>query len=157
MLSLSQTTGYAILALTWLNHERPRLIREVAEGTGIVKPYLAKIFNLLANKGLLVAKRGYRGGIQLARPADKISLFEIVEATEGDKWMSQCLLGMRECNAESLCPTHDLWQEMKNQIRDALERITLSEVRSLARSQIRLPHLAGSLPNPAAEEAAGCC
>jgi DNA-binding IscR family transcriptional regulator len=47
MLALSQTTGYAILALSCLedNQSRPRLIRDIAERTGLRKPYLAKIFN----------------------------------------------------------------------------------------------------------------
>jgi Rrf2 family iron-sulfur cluster assembly transcriptional regulator len=142
MLSLSQTTGYAIKAMSYLRHDRACLIREVAEVTGIGKPYLAKIFNLLVNKGLVLGKRGHRGGILLARPAADIVLLEIVYAIEGDSWSRRCLLGMRECDPNNLCPTHDLWMQMKEQIRDSLARITLAEVSNLSENQ----HWALGLP-----------
>lgn len=135
MLSLSQTTGYAIHALSYLSHENTCLIREIAETTGIAKPYLAKIINLLTNKGLVATKRGYRGGILLARPAGEIVLLEIVEAVEGDSWSRRCLLGMHDCDEGNLCPTHDMWAEMKSRIHDSLEKITLAEVGSLSAKQ----------------------
>lgn len=128
MLSLSQTTGYAVHALSCMTAEHPLLIREVAARTGIRQPYLAKIVNLLSRKKLLIAKRGCHGGILLARPAHEISLFEVVEAIEGQSWMGQCLLGMSECQSQDVCPTHDLWQHMKRQIRAMLQKVTLAEV-----------------------------
>jgi len=145
MLSLSQTTGYAIQALSCLNHERACQIKEVAALTGIAKPYLAKIVNLLTNQGLVATKRGYRGGILLTRPAREIALLEIVEAVQGDGWSRRCLLGMRNCDADNLCPTHDMWAEMKSRIRGFLEKITLAEVGSLSAKQnwaIGLPPVA---------------
>ena len=150
MLSLSQTTGYAIRALSCLSHERPCLIREIAETTGIARPYLAKIINsLLTNKGLITTRRGCHGGILLARPAEQIVLLEIVEAVEGNGWSRRCLLGMRNCDEDNLCPTHDMWAGMKGRIREALKAITLAEVGSLAAKQNWASGLASV--NPAAE------
>jgi Rrf2 family iron-sulfur cluster assembly transcriptional regulator len=145
MLSLSQTTGHAIHALSYLSHENTCLIREIAETTGIGKPYLAKIVNLLTNKDLVATKRGYRGGILLARPAGEITLLQIVEAVEGDGWSRRCLLGMRNCDENNLCPTHDMWAEMKSRIRDSLGKITLAEVGSISEKQnwaVGLPPIA---------------
>ena len=135
MLRLSQTTGHAVRALSCLNHQSPRFIREVAASAGIGKPYLAKIFNLLANTDLLVAKRGYRGGILLARPATEITLLQVVDAVEGDAWTRRCLLGMRDCDPQNLCPCHDMWTEMKSRIRASLGEITLAEVGPLSANQ----------------------
>lgn len=135
MLSLSQTTGYAIQALSCLSQERACLIRDVAQATGIGRPYLAKIFNLLADTDLVVAKRGYRGGMLLARPASGITLLEIVDAVEGDAWTRRCLLGMRDCDPHNVCPCHDMWAEMKNRIRASLQKITLAQVGPLSAKQ----------------------
>jgi Rrf2 family protein len=130
MMCLSQTTGYAIRALSCLDDAScaPHLIRNVAKCSGVSKPYLAKVANLLARHGLIVAKRGYRGGIALARPADEITLLEIVKAVEGDNWIAPCLLGMDECHANRMCPTHAVWQEVSRQLEVALTTATLADV-----------------------------
>ena len=91
MLCLSQTTGYAILALSCLEEgdgENWILVKDIATCTGIPKPYLSKILHSLQGSGLIRAKRGYRGGFALARPSSRINLLEIAAAVEGasDPW-----------------------------------------------------------------------
>lgn len=138
MMCLSQTTGYAIRALGCLGEGScpPHLIRSVAECTGVPKAYLAKVFNKLAASGLIVAKRGYRGGIRLARPADRITLLEIVKAVEGEHWIGPCLLGIDECAANELCPTVAVWKQVSDQIETVLRTTTLAVViRSMRRSR----------------------
>jgi len=130
MLCLSQTTGYAVHALVCLDEQsgHANLIRDIAGRTGIPKPYFARIFNDLAHRGLVTAKRGYRGGIALARPADEISLLQVVEAVEGPNWMGPCLLGVDDCTACRICPTHAVWQRASEQIKAVLGKTTLADV-----------------------------
>lgn len=130
MMCLSQTTGYAIRALGCLGDDtcHPHLIRDVARCSGVSKPYLAKVFNKLSNSGLVTAKRGYRGGIALARPAHEIALLEIVKAVEGEKWIGPCLLGIEECAASQRCPTSDLWKRISLEIETALKTTTLADM-----------------------------
>jgi Rrf2 family iron-sulfur cluster assembly transcriptional regulator len=130
MMSLSQTTGYAVRALVCLDEQGGRacLIRDVARCAGIPKPYLARIINDLTYKELVTAKRGYRGGIALARPAAEISLLQVVEAVEGPDWIAPCLLGLNDCTAHTLCPAHVVWQRISKQIRDMLGRTTVADV-----------------------------
>jgi len=137
MLSLSQTTGYAVRALSCLRHDQPSLIRDLSLKSGVAKPYLAKIVNLLVTKGLVFAKRGYRGGILLARPASQISLLQIVEAVDGQGWSQRCLLGWRDCSDALTCPMHELWAETKEVVRHSLANTTLADVAS--RSAILRP------------------
>ena len=61
MMCLSQTTGHAIQALSCLNESacECRLIADIARCSSVPKAYLAKIFNLLARRRLVTAKRGY--------------------------------------------------------------------------------------------------
>jgi Rrf2 family transcriptional regulator, iron-sulfur cluster assembly transcription factor len=133
VLCLSQTTGYAIRALSCLHQQscRAQLIRDIAKCAGIPKPYLARIINKLTHQGLVVAKRGYSGGIALARRAEEISLLQIVEAVEGPDWISPCLLNMEGCGHPQACPTRKVWQRVSLQIRAALKKATLADLMAL--------------------------
>jgi len=130
MLSLSQTTGYAIKALACLNEPgcRRRSTLEIAECSGVPRPYLAKIITALVRAGILVSKRGIGGGIALAREPGAISLLQVVEAVEGPAWLGECLLGLDECSSQQTCPTHQFWERLRNEIRNELEQTTLDTV-----------------------------
>jgi Rrf2 family transcriptional regulator, iron-sulfur cluster assembly transcription factor len=130
MLSLSHTTGYAIRALCCLERSGDRLVRsqQIADCTGMPKPYLSKTLHALGQSGLITTKRGYRGGFVLARPATRIRLLDIVEAVEGEAWQPRCLLGMAECSDDRGCPTHEFWKLERERIRAELARLTLAVV-----------------------------
>lgn len=84
MNSISQTTGYAIEALACMasREEGYASVQDIAECAGIPPSYLAKIVHRLAIAGIIHAKRGYRGGIQLAKAPGEIKLIEIHQAAE---------------------------------------------------------------------------
>jgi len=133
MLSLSQTTGYAVLALACLCQGGMVLAKDIAACTGIPLPYLLKLLNLLGRSGLIVAKRGYRGGFALARPPSKINLLQIAEAVEGRPWLPRCLLGLEECSDLRRCPTHDFWSIARRRIERELRRTNLQAVADFER------------------------
>lgn len=124
---LSKTTGYAVAAMSCLESLSGRLIsvRDVASCTGISRSYLSKIIQTLAEKKLVKTKRGYTGGLLLARPAEEITLSEIVEAVEGADWIGKCLLGWDQCDGS--CPIHDFWKEERERIETELRARKLSE------------------------------
>jgi Rrf2 family protein len=138
MLCLSQTTGYAILALSCLEQgdgENWILAKDIAECTGIPKPYLSKILHSLQGSGLIAAKRGYRGGFALARPSGEISLLEIAEAVEGGDLLSCCLLGLTSCSEDRPCPAHSFWAVERERIREELSSRTLRDVARFERER----------------------
>jgi Rrf2 family protein len=130
MLSLSQTTGYAIKALSCLSEPGcwKRATPEIARCARVPLPYLTKILNSLARRGLVRTRRGIGGGITLARSPDKITLLEIVEAVEGPSWLGDCLLGLDECSDQATCPTHDFWMRIRREITDELRKTNLAMV-----------------------------
>jgi len=130
MMCLSHTTGYALRALACLESidRRPCFIRDMAECTGVPRPYLARIINRLAHKGIVSAKRGYHGGVTLIRPAREVTLLEVVEALEGEEWIGPCLLGMGACKTGFICPTKDFWNELRDQIKAKLAQTTLADL-----------------------------
>jgi len=129
MMCLSQTTGYAMRALSCLQSARtqPRLVRDVAAETGIPRPYLAKVMGQLAESGLVNARRGQHGGVTLARPAGQITLLEVVEAVEGKQWISPCILGLETCDKPGFCPAHEVWKRVRVQIEQKLRNTKLSQ------------------------------
>ena len=130
MLALSRTAGYAILALSCLEEaaERWVLLKDIVGRVSVPGPYLAKILHALAKAGVVRAKRGYRGGFMLAKPAGKVSIAEIVSALEGASWMGGCMLGFTECTDDRACPAHVLCTTERAKIRGFLEKLTLRDV-----------------------------
>jgi Rrf2 family protein len=155
MLSLSVTTGYAIKALSCLEGGdcSPRHISDIARCTNVPRAYLAKILNALSQHGLVQTKRGYRGGISLRRRAEDISLLQIVEAVEGGQWLGDCLLGMEECSARTICPTRNLWARIRGEITEELRKTTLA---ALIASQRRGGLQANGVTKRIASSACAC-
>jgi len=61
----------------------PTSVRDIAERTGLPQPYLEQILLALKGAGLVRSKRGVGGGYVLARPAEDITLADIVSAVDG--------------------------------------------------------------------------
>ena len=130
MLTLSRTSGYAILALARLAGPGGAwtLAKDIASSSGIPPAYLSSILNALARNGLIKAKRGYRGGFALGKPAKKISVLRVIEAVEGRAWREGCLLGLSECSDKRACPSHVFWKAQRNKIQQFLRSLTLAQV-----------------------------
>ena len=130
MLSLSQTTGYAIEALTHLNPPggEPRLLRDVARRAGVPGAYLAKRMPDLVGAGLVRSRRGQRGGLVLARDPSQITLLEISEAVESRRWLDGCLMGLTTCSDDRHCPVHTFWKSIRPKIEKTLRTTTLASV-----------------------------
>lgn len=140
MLSLSQTTGYAIQALSAMiaTGNKPGFIKTVAQKSAVPAPYLAKIFKRLNDAGIVDSKRGLKGGVWLARPPSEISLLDVSNAVDGPGWLSSCILGNAICSDERSCPSHEFWMKERERIKDELQGLTLEDVATFyARKQRR--------------------
>ena len=127
---LSMTTGYAVAALS-LMVQRPDeyiLIRDIAEETGVPAPYLSKVAQRLVDLGILESKRGYRGGIRLAIPADELTILRLDEILDMGDSTHRCMLGGVECSDERACPVHEFWKSTRLQIQQRLASLTLADV-----------------------------
>ncbi len=129
MLHYSKSAGYAIHALSHIGAATEAvLVRDIASRTRLQKPYLAKIINQLARRGLITAKRGLHGGVVLAKDPEKISLYHIIDAVERDGGGTVCFFGLEKCPCNYQCPMHERWLKMQENLRDMLRQTSLSEV-----------------------------
>src|SRR5438045_1759087 len=85
-MKLSRTLSYAVqatLQLAQLNEKRPVPCSRLSADGKLPERFLLQILRSLVTHGILTSTRGVDGGYALVRPAEKISLLEMIEAIEG--------------------------------------------------------------------------
>jgi FeS assembly SUF system regulator len=132
MLRVTKLTDYATVVLTVLASE-PDVVASaagLAERAGLEAPTVAKLLKPLAQAGLVDAFRGANGGYRLARPAEAISLFEVVEAMEGPLGMTECSVHAGSCGIEDSCGVRANWRRINDVVADALRGVSLAQMLS---------------------------
>lgn len=122
---------YAIQAMMFLAQKPKGELTTIKQISGKIKvPYhfLAKIFQKLTRKKLLRSVKGVSGGFLLARSAEKIVLLDIIEAIDGDDFMTSCLLGFPTCTNDTPCPLHHQWKGFKTQLLHSLSEKHIGEL-----------------------------
>jgi len=127
---LSTKGRYAVTAMLDLalhKGESPVTLADISVNQGISLSYLEQLFAALRNKQLVRGIRGPGGGYFLAKPADEISIADIICAV--DEWVEFTRCGGREnCHDGKRCLTHSLWNELSDEIFNFLSGITLAEL-----------------------------
>lgn len=131
MLQITRQTEYAIRGLrhlTRLNGEAPVQLRVLATECDVSEAFLAKIFQILGQAGLVRSHRGVKGGFSLGRPADQISLLQIVEVTEGGISLNLCTRGDGSCPDEDNCSVAPVWARAQDALSTSLRDTSLADV-----------------------------
>jgi len=122
-LLFSRECEYALQAVLYLALQRAdsmTSIKTLTRKLGIPYHFLAKILQKLTKKGLLRSLKGPTGGFTLALPAEKITLFQIIEAIDGAGFMTTCVLGFSECSGRNPCSVHEQWGSLRTSIHTML-------------------------------------
>jgi Rrf2 family protein len=85
-MKLTRASSYALHAVAYMatqKHNRPVPSHIVARDRGVPERFLLKVLKPLVSARVLLSVKGPHGGYRLARPAQAISLLEIVEAVDG--------------------------------------------------------------------------
>jgi FeS assembly SUF system regulator len=140
MLRLTNLADYAVVVMTAaVRAEGCASAATIARATGLSAATAAKLLNLLARAGLLASTRGAAGGFRLARPAQAISLAEIVEAIDGPIALTHCVAhGHEQCEVGEGCTARGHWPIINQTVRRALASVTLDALARHARP-VRLP------------------
>jgi Rrf2 family protein len=110
------------------NGNRPVILHDVAKEEDISIRYLEQIIIQLKIKKLVKNVRGAGGGYILAKAPSKIKLNEIVEALEGPICLVDCVDDGDYCNRVQTCPTHQIWKQASNILRDYFEKMTVQDL-----------------------------
>ena len=130
-MKLSSKGRYAVMAMADLAREGvdgPVTLAEIASRQEISQSYLEQLFARLRRAGVVQSVRGPGGGYRLARPADEIDIAAIILAVDEPVRAVRCT-GAKGClSSGERCLTHDLWEELGQQIHFFLASVTLQDV-----------------------------
>jgi len=118
----------ALLDLALHSKEEPVLLRDIAQRQQISLPYLEKLVAPLKAGGLVRSARGVKGGISLAKPAQEITLCEVIQVLEGPTAPVDCVNDPDLCDRSRFCATRDVWSELKTAIDSVLGATTLRDL-----------------------------
>jgi Rrf2 family transcriptional regulator, iron-sulfur cluster assembly transcription factor len=140
-MQLSTRGRYAVMAMVDLATRQtigcecgPICLAEIAGRQRLSQAYLEQLFGKLRRAGLVASARGPGGGYRLARSSDAIAIADIVAAVDEPIRATRCTEGSVGClegigsQGPERCQTHDLWEELGQQIAFFLRAITLADV-----------------------------
>jgi Rrf2 family protein len=129
MFQLNRRADYAVrLLLEVAGHPQGYLATaEAARRQQMPYEFIRKVAQTLVSSGLLVSERGMHGGLSLARPAEEISLLDIVRAS-GSPALNRCTTDPPRCDRLGSCAAHPVWIEAQNQVENILSGARLSDM-----------------------------
>jgi Rrf2 family protein len=126
---LSARVDYALRATAELAAaDAPRTVDQLSAAQRIPPKYLESILGELRRGGLLRSQRGPDGGYRLARPADAISIADVIRALDGE------LANVRGSRPEHLeyvgaaASLQEVWIALRASERAILEGVSLAHV-----------------------------
>lgn len=140
MAHLTVSVEYGLHCLLWLADPAgpPVSSRDLAELQGISPSFVAKIFPKLEKAGIVRASEGVRGGYQLAKAPENISVLEVVDAIEGNKPLYDCQEIRGRCAVfaghpprwatAGVCAIHAVMLHAEKAMRDALASQSLADI-----------------------------
>ena len=130
MFKVNKLTDYAVIVMLALLEfpEVSSSAAEVSQRTGIAYPTVSKVLKLLLESNLVVSHRGVRGGYELTRPAEHISLAELVEAIEGGLNVTSCCAEPGDCIRTESCGTKNNWQLINRTLLMFFQSISLRDM-----------------------------
>lgn len=131
MLSVPRQTDYAVRIVLHLACQRTGTrvsIASMAKERLLPVPFVRRIVSRLAEVGILETHRGVGGGVGLARPADQVTLQDVVEAMEGPSCPSPCSEEPRACPLSASCPVRGVWTEATRVLDTHLRSVRISDL-----------------------------
>jgi Rrf2 family protein len=131
---------HCLLFLAGCSSPTKASVADLAELQGISPSFVAKLFTKLKKAGLVIANEGAGGGYELARPAERITIWNVVEALEGKKALFKCTEIRQRCAlfsasppawaTKGVCSIHAVMQAAERSMRETLSAHTLADLAS---------------------------
>lgn len=128
-MKLSTKGRYAVTAMMDIAlHEKvgPVTLADISQCQGISLSYLEQLFSKLRSNGLVKGVRGPGGGYRLAKPANDISVADIIDSVDEKLDLTKCG-GKGNCNQGERCLTHQLWFDLTCDLHKYLSSIKLDQ------------------------------
>ena len=144
-----------ILDMAMHGQNGPVRIKDIAARQGVSVKYLEKLVRELKDAGFVRSRRGPRGGHELDKPLDEISVGDIVRALEGDLSLVECNGEGGPCPRTTDCLTRGVWMEAAQAMHEKLDSITLADLIN-GRTGCAAAGTAPDAPGPDSSGPQGC-
>jgi Rrf2 family iron-sulfur cluster assembly transcriptional regulator len=130
--NISMKSRYAVRALTELARMeqaqagKPVRLGDIAERRDMPLQFLEQVFAALRRGGIVTSRRGAAGGYALARPADGITVLDVVAALDGVPSPAECTQG--RCDQVERCGASSVWIEAQQALEDVLIATTIGDL-----------------------------
>lgn len=129
-MKLTRAASYALQALSYMASQKkdlPTASHLIAEKRGIPERFLLKVLKPLVSAQVLLSIKGPNGGYRLARPANDITILEVVEAVDGPI-RGHAPPSETEANSAINKRLHQICTQAADQLRKSLGRIRITEL-----------------------------
>jgi Rrf2 family protein len=131
-MKLSTRARYALrMMIVFARHadrEHVVSLTEVSKEAMVSRRYLEQLAIGLKNGALVRGKSGKGGGYTLARPADKITIREIIESAIGPVNIVDCVMQPEICLKSDICDCRLLYQFINMRITTVLDGLVLADL-----------------------------
>ena len=129
MLQITKKADYAVrLMLEVALHSGGAITTaEIAERQDIPYQFLRKVALAMASRGLLVSERGGKGGLTLARPAEDISVLDVLRALDLPP-INDCAIDPHNCSRREACAVFPVWFEAQRELERVFGGMPLSKL-----------------------------
>ncbi len=134
-MQITRQADYAVRAMVYLAQLGPdqrAATGLIAQEKNIPPSFLAKIVSQLSVAGLLQTSRGARGGVSLAKPAETISLLDVVEAIDGPILLNDCVSETSTCTNDADCPLKIVWCDAQRMLVNQLSKANFAQFAQVA-------------------------
>lgn len=122
----------AFIDLAVCGEEEPVSLTSIAARQEISPNYLEQLMAKLKKAGLVESIRGVNGGYRLARPADEISVGDVLRALEGDLTPVECAAidssKENHCTGSGSCVSRIVWKRINDSINQTVDSIFIGEL-----------------------------
>lgn len=127
-MQITRETDYAIRCVLYLAGKRGSvtMVDEIARKKFVPKSFLAKILQKLVKAGIVRSYRGVKGGFELTRGPEEVSLLDVIEAVQGPVSMNACALDESVCSLSGSCSVHPVWVEVRKEVEKLLRERNFS-------------------------------
>lgn len=128
---LTQATNYSVRILLYCaaNPERPSRVADIAASFEMSETHLFKILKVLVDNGYVKTIRGRNGGLMLGRPAEGITIGEVVRAAEETFVLADCFdENGHDCPLTQSCEYNRILREALGAFFAVLDRYTIADV-----------------------------
>lgn len=120
----------AILQIAEGYGKNPVPISAISESQEISGKYLEQVVGTLRKSGLIVSRKGVRGGYHLARSPEEINLWEIITALDSHTTLVDCVNDAGICDRSDDCLTRSIWTLLSVRMQEFWTSFKLSDLLS---------------------------